>query len=293
MRSRTDSESVRTSRPSTRAEPPLSGKRPVSILMTVVFPLPLGPRKPKISPFSTRKLTSLTAVKLPKRRTRFCAEMADSAGFFVTSAIGSISIFELHIGSHAGKHVAGGIIDTNLRAKNLVHSFLPGLDVARQEFSLLVNLFEDPFENYFRKGVDSDFGLLAELEAAIFGFGDVDAYVDLIFFEKSGDRGIGSDEVARAHVENFDDGGGGSRDLALTEAGFVVGIGCSCEVDVFATVPALEFFQVGLCLMIVRFPRGDFLGTVAALEFIELVAGALLLSDSDFPVGFGGIALLL
>src|SRR6266851_5690949 len=169
--------------------------------------------------------------------------------------------------------MSGGIIDADFYAKNLVHAFLACLDVARQEFSLLVNLFEDPFEYCFRKGVDSDFGLLPELEAAIFGFGNVDAYEDLIFFEKSGDRGIGSDEVARAHVENFNDGGGGSRDLALTEAGFVVGIGCSCEVDVFATVPALEFFQVGLCLGRAGFR--DFFGTVAALGFFGVGTGLL------------------
>src|SRR5437588_3010585 len=181
MRSRTDSESVPTSRPSTRAEPPLSGKRPVSILMTVVFPLPLGPRKRKISPFSTRKLMSLTAVKLPKRLTRCSAEIAASPGFFVSFAIGSISRFEFHVGSHAGKHVAGGIMDANLYAENLVHAFLAGLHVARQEFSLLIDLFEDPFENSPWKRVDSDFGLLPELEAAIFGFGNIDANVDLIF----------------------------------------------------------------------------------------------------------------
>src|SRR6266436_605206 len=178
MRSRTDSESVRTSRPSTRAEPPLRCRRPVSILMTVVFPLPLGPRKPKISPFSKRNLTSLTAVKLPKRLTRCSAEIAASAGFF---AIGSISRFQLHVGSHAGKDLAAGIIDANFYAKNLVHSFLAGLHVARQEFSLLIDLFEDPFENSFWKRVDSDFGLLAELEAAILGFRNVDANIDLIF----------------------------------------------------------------------------------------------------------------
>jgi len=63
------------------AEPLLSGRRPVSILMTVVLPLPLGPRKPKISPFSTRKLTSFTAVTWPNLRTRCSAEMAVSAGF--------------------------------------------------------------------------------------------------------------------------------------------------------------------------------------------------------------------
>ena len=45
--------------------------------------------------------------------------------------------------------------------------------------------------------------------------------------------------------------------------------------------------------MVVGFGRGNFLGTVAALEFIELVPGALLLGDGDFPIGLGGIELLL
>src|SRR5437879_4169853 len=96
-------------------------------------------------------------------------------------AMGSISRFQLHVGSHAGKHLAARIMDANLYAKNLVHAFLAGLHVAWQEFSLLIDLFEDPFENSFWKRVDSDFGPLAELEAAILGFGNVDANVDLIF----------------------------------------------------------------------------------------------------------------
>src|SRR5258707_12681164 len=45
--------------------------------MTVVLPLPFGPRKPKISPFSTRKLTSLTATNAPNLRERFSATMAE------------------------------------------------------------------------------------------------------------------------------------------------------------------------------------------------------------------------
>ena len=45
--------------------------------------------------------------------------------------------------------------------------------------------------------------------------------------------------------------------------------------------------------MVVRFGGGNFLGTVTALEFIELVPGTLLLRDRDFPIGFGGIELLL
>src|SRR5260370_35012191 len=101
------------------------------MLMTVVFPLPLGPRKPKVSPFSTRKLKSLTAVEWPKRLTKCSAEMAGAAGFWVASAIDSTSFFQFHVGSHSGQHMAAGIIDANLHAKNLVHAFLARLDVAR------------------------------------------------------------------------------------------------------------------------------------------------------------------
>src|SRR5713226_1899007 len=236
MRSRTDSESVATSRPSTRAEPPLSGKSPVSILMTVVFPLPLGPRKPKISPFSTRKLTSFTAVKLPKRRTRCSAEMAACERGCGCVAMASALGFQFHIRSHAGQDTTGGIIDANFYANDLVDALFAGLNIARQEFGLLVDLFDEAVESSVRKRIDANFGFLAKLDAADFGFGNVDANVDLILFKKSGDGGIRRDEVARTDVENLDDGGGGSGDLALAEAGFVVRVGSFGEVDVFATV---------------------------------------------------------
>src|SRR5215469_7522263 len=51
-------------------EPPVGFRSVVSILMVVVFPAPLGPRKAKISPSSTSNETSLTAVKEPKVFTR-------------------------------------------------------------------------------------------------------------------------------------------------------------------------------------------------------------------------------
>src|SRR5437667_3685002 len=160
MRSRTASDAVRTSRPSIQAAPPLSGKSPVSILITVVFPLPLGPRKPKISPFWTRKLTSLTAVKSPKRRTRCSAEMATSPFVCGVAATVSIPRFQFHIRGHSGKDAAGRIIDANLYAKHLVHAFLAGLDISRQEFSLLIDLFQDSLKNRIRKRIDSNFGFL-------------------------------------------------------------------------------------------------------------------------------------
>ena len=62
--------------PSNSASPSVAGKRPVSIFMVVDLPQPLEPRKPKISPFSMRKLTLSTAVKSPKRLVSPCASIA-------------------------------------------------------------------------------------------------------------------------------------------------------------------------------------------------------------------------
>src|SRR5574337_899260 len=119
MRSRTASPSLRTSRPSTRASPPESGSSPVSILMTVVLPLPLGPRNPKISPFSTRKLAPSTAVKSPKRRVSFSATMAASPWLF-PPAISLASEFQLHVGGHPRTHPARRIFDAQLYPEDLV-----------------------------------------------------------------------------------------------------------------------------------------------------------------------------
>src|SRR4029453_12035970 len=147
MRSRTRSESVRTLRPSTVASPPLSGSRPVSILMTVVFPLPLGPRKPKISPLATAKLTPFTAVNFPNVRTRPRAEMAVSVPgtppfvFAIWSVTDSGPALEFHVRSHARQNVMRRIIDAHLHAEHLMHPFFAGLHIARQKFRLLIDLF--------------------------------------------------------------------------------------------------------------------------------------------------------
>jgi len=53
----------------------------------------------------------------------------------------STSRFQFHIRGHSGKDAASRIIDANLYAKHLVHTFLAGLHIARQEFSLLIDLF--------------------------------------------------------------------------------------------------------------------------------------------------------
>src|SRR5271168_3214841 len=222
MRSRTPSASFRTSRPSTHAEPLLRGSRPVSILMTVVLPLPLGPRKPNISPFSTRKLMPLTAVNAPKRRTNRSAEMAASAGFCVGVDTVLVRALQLYIRGHSGEDVAGGVIDANLHTEHLVHTFFRGLHVARKKFRLLIDLLDDAVEHRFRKRVHANFGFFAQLYTTNLCFGNVDAHVNLVAFEKRGHRSIGSDQVAGTHVEDFDGRGGRSYDLAFAVTGFVV-----------------------------------------------------------------------
>ncbi len=62
---RTPSASVITSCPPTSAEPEVGGVNVVIMRISVVFPAPFGPSKPKISPVCTAKLTSFTATKSP------------------------------------------------------------------------------------------------------------------------------------------------------------------------------------------------------------------------------------
>src|SRR5262245_15784048 len=56
-----------TSFPHTLTLPAVGERKPVIIFIVVDLPAPLGPRKPRTSPLSTRKDTSSTAVNGPKR----------------------------------------------------------------------------------------------------------------------------------------------------------------------------------------------------------------------------------
>src|SRR3972149_895469 len=65
MRLRTSSDWEKTSYPATRAVPPVAGMKQARIRIVVVFPAPLGPRKPTTPPFSMLKETSRMAVTGP------------------------------------------------------------------------------------------------------------------------------------------------------------------------------------------------------------------------------------
>src|SRR5581483_10486766 len=63
------------SRPRISMRPELGASNPVSILMVVDLPAPLGPRNPKNCPGATRKSTPSTAMSSPKRRVSACVQM--------------------------------------------------------------------------------------------------------------------------------------------------------------------------------------------------------------------------
>src|SRR5216683_1733727 len=208
------------------------------------------------------------------------------------AATASIPRFQLDVGGHPGADAAGGIVDADFYAEDLVDAFFAGLHVAGQKFGLLVDLPDDTVENLIGEGIDVDFGFLAELDTADHGFRDVDADVNLVAFEQCGDGRIGRNEVARTHVQDLHGRGGRGGDLALAEASFVVSVGSFREFDIFAAVAALEFFESCLRLVVTRQSGSDFFGTVAAFQFVKLVQGILLLREGDLPVGFSGVALL-
>src|SRR5579859_2960912 len=99
-----------------------------------------------------------------------------------------------------------GIIDANLYTENLVDALFARLYVARQEFRLLIDLFDDTVEYLFLKWVDVNFGFLADGDFGQLRFRNVDADVNLVAFEKCGDGSVGSDDVAGTNVEHFDCG---------------------------------------------------------------------------------------
>src|ERR1043166_538219 len=66
------SDSEATSKPATVAFPEDGLRSPHRIRIVVDFPAPLGPRKPKISPWATSTETRSTATKSPNRLVRSC-----------------------------------------------------------------------------------------------------------------------------------------------------------------------------------------------------------------------------
>src|SRR5512138_2300905 len=86
------------SNPATVPLPPLGGRMPQSIRMVVDFPAPFGPRKPKISPLLTSRLTRFTATKSPKLFER-------SARVTANSLVSTISRLRSLLSQYRDEHI--------------------------------------------------------------------------------------------------------------------------------------------------------------------------------------------
>src|SRR5258706_7748592 len=73
---------LNTSKPATRAVPFVAGRKQVRMRIVVVLPAPLGPRKPRISPFSTRNDTLSMALTLPYRFVSCSTSITRPPSFF-------------------------------------------------------------------------------------------------------------------------------------------------------------------------------------------------------------------
>src|SRR5262249_25736946 len=121
------------------------------------------------------------------------------------------------------------------------------LDVAWSELALVADLFDDTVKSAVGKGVYLELGLLANFDLAELRFGDVNADVDLIFFQQPRDVLIRRQQIARAYAQDFDRGGGGRLDFAFFQLNldlFQAGLGL-CQLrarvrNLFGTRPGLN-----------------------------------------------------
>src|SRR5215475_1052628 len=150
-------------------------------------------------------------------------------GFFASALMPRLFLYG-HVRRHSRLQQSFAVIDADFDAEDQMIAFVAALHVARGEFALSVDLLDHSVERAVGEGVDFDFGLLADSDQAELRLGDVDADVDLIFFEQPRDSLVRRDEIAGSDRQDFDDGAGGRFDLAfgdldfdLFESGFGLG----------------------------------------------------------------------
>src|SRR5262245_4415186 len=92
-----------------------------------------------------------------------------------------------YIRRHPRLQQSFAVIDADFDAEYQMVAFVAALHVTRGEFALSVDLLDHTVERVVLESVDLDFGLLSDLDHAELRFRDVDANVDLIFFEQPRD----------------------------------------------------------------------------------------------------------
>src|SRR3984957_4690383 len=125
---------VRSS-PRISIRPALGARRPVSILMVVDFPAPLGPRKPKNCPGATRRSMPSTAINSPKRRVRPWVEIVGAA------SMKNLNLAQARISPANSLAEAGGAEDLAIAQIKNALALRPG--VLRQNCNVLEQVPEE------------------------------------------------------------------------------------------------------------------------------------------------------
>src|SRR5262249_9754539 len=128
--------------------------------------------------------------------------------------------FNGYIRGHSWLQRSFAVVNADFDAEDQMVAFVATLHVARCKFALSVDLLYHSVERAVGEGVDFDFGLSADLDHAEPRLRDIDADVDLIFFEQPRDGLVRRDEVAGADRQDFDDSAGGRFDFAFGDLDF-------------------------------------------------------------------------
>jgi len=145
--------------PSTKAEPPLSGKRPVSILDDGGFSAAVGAEEPEDFAFFDAEADVVDGGEVAETPNQM---FGGDGGLRESLRVGRHSSalgFQFHVRGHAGEDATGGIIDADFYANDLVDALFAGLHIARQEFGCWLICSTRPSKAVFGKESTPNFPL--------------------------------------------------------------------------------------------------------------------------------------
>src|SRR5438067_9901336 len=143
------------------------------------------------------------------RRTRRNAEQESVPNSFRLRGLRGSStrhIWKINIGGHARAQLIVVVWQTNLHPEHLPNSIFHGLDVARCEFGLTIDLLDHARKIFPRKRIDLDAHLIANFNFTKPRLGNVNADPQMLGKEQGCDFLVKrrNQNVARLHVEHFE-----------------------------------------------------------------------------------------
>src|SRR5947209_140342 len=203
-----------TSTPATWALPSVGSRMPQSMRMTVDLPEPFGPRKPKIEPLATERLTWSTAVKEPNRLVSFSQAIISSAG--MVQLLGR-HIGKQHIRCHPRAQLFFAIRESHFHAKDLFDSLRDGLGIARGELGGPIDLLDTSLKIFVWKRIDLHFNHLTRFDEAQPRFGNIHAHPKVLRQKQRRHFPVRRQDIADLHSEYFEHTIGRSQDSHLRD----------------------------------------------------------------------------